>query len=124
MSRIVVMDRELHEPLTIVKWPGWALKLGREGHPVMFSVPRDLPTPGNMPKIPTRLEIEHVVMTLESVRNSQGRLLFEFAYAYNPETALLLQAAFLPGQESEVQRREKSAHARGLLQGLDWAFDR
>ena len=44
-----------------------------------------------------------------------GEVLFWYAYADNPETALLLRAAFLPGQVSEVQKREALAALKGAL---------
>ncbi len=39
--------------------------------------------------------------------------LFLYGYALEPELALLLRAAFLPGQVGEVQRREKAAYFKG-----------
>jgi hypothetical protein len=71
-------------------------------------------------------EIVTVTLTFECVcrggghRNghySEPEILFWYAYADDPETALLLRAAYLPGQVGDVQRREKVAYINGLLTG-------
>ena len=135
--RVTVMDRELHEPLTIVDVPISLIPQRIEGfgesvpRRIYFDVPvrevfyetkiRDAPTG------PTRMMSRHTYIELEEVRRTTGRnpnggwhseLLFWYAYAGDPELALLLRAAFLPGQVGELQMRETEARVTGIFEGI------
>lgn len=137
--RVVVMDRELHEPLTILNIPSWLSPDPREnrngqfmGKTVYFHVPVDIVPfyKTDFVAAPEKLMSRHTSITLEPVMrttgtsptNRQQEIIFWYAYADQPELALLLRAAFLPGQESEMQMREKESEARGVLRGFGLAL--
>lgn len=130
--RVTVMDRELHEPLTIVDVPFSLIPKGDGILPrrIYFDVPERVPfyeTKIRDQPHPTRMMSRHTYIELEEVRRTTGRrpsggwdseLLFWYAYAGDPELALLLRAAFLPGQVSELQMRETEARVSGLFEGI------
>ena len=128
MPRVIVFDRELHEPLTIVNLPMALFELGKAGQPIALEPQEDDVRIMSRTQ-PTQRRKRVVYLTLEPVvRHVRARPhlqafgvrhetedLFWFAYASNPETALLLRAAFLPGQLGEVRRREQVAWIKGAL---------
>lgn len=136
--RIVVFDRELHEPLTIVNIPAGLMPRPDASSSfmprvIMFEV--EDPEIGYRTPIvpmdrPTRLITRRTTITLEPVcrtvgtnpGNHRSELLFWYAYADDPELALLLRAAFLPGQVGEMQMRQKEAEAKGILRGFGIAM--
>lgn len=133
--RVTVMDRELHEPLTIinvpnsmvpdpVRNPGGGGFLPRR---INFMLEPRLPfyqTP--IIDEPPKLECYHTSITLEPVEritgtsptNQRREIIFWYAYADDPELALRLRAAFLPGQVSEMQMREQEAQIEGMFRGV------
>lgn len=131
--RVIVFDRELHEPLTVVEVPAWLAEQAKDGHPIRLLPPQPFDPSAMFRDEPTEAVCEQIVtLTFERVSRSvrasprlqaagvkyESEILFWYAYADDPETALLLRAAFLPGQVGEVQRREKRAYVMGLL-GVD-----
>ena len=119
--RIIVFDEELHEPLTIVEIPHDLARMGMDGVPVRLLAPMDFDSGWAPPTSPFLTE-KVVQLRFERVcRGNARNVLFWFAYADDPETALLLRAAFLPGQAGEVQRRQRHAWLEGAL---SMAFDR
>lgn len=117
MTRIVVLDEELHEGLTVVEIPASFMRAVEAGHHppyIRMAVPTELafrdPDPGR--PLPPNI----VTLRLEPVwKNGRRSPLFWYAYADDPELVLKLRAAFLPGQLSEVQRREQEAFWRGAF---------
>lgn len=136
--RVVVMDRELHEPLTILNIPSWLSPDPREnrmgefmGKTIHFHVPEKIePFYRTDAVAPEKLMSRHTSITLEPVMRTTGtsptnmrqEIIFWYAYADQPELALLLRAAFLPGQVGEVQMRQKESEARGVLKGFGLAL--
>jgi hypothetical protein len=122
MTRIVVMDEELHESITVVDIPASFIRAVESGsHPpfIHLAITRSIslhnglddPT-APMPRSDVRLRLEAVM------RGRDPRPIFWYAYADDPTLALELRAAFMPGQISEVRRREKEAYWRGAFAGL------
>jgi len=136
--RVVVMDRELHEPLTILNIPSWLSPDPREnrngqfmGKTIFFHVPEKIDIFYRTDAVaPEKLMSRHTSITLEPVMrhtgtsptNMKSEIIFWYAYADQPELALLLRAAFLPGQVGEVQMRQKESEARGVLKGFGLAL--
>lgn len=134
MPRIVVMDEELHELLTVVDIPSALMPTGRTGQfladRIRFLAPEPVPfyTTPAVPMGPTRMEGRVVTLKLEPVyrfnhQTQSKETIFYYAYADNPELALLLRAAFLPGQVGEMQMREAEARIRGMWEGVGIGFD-
>lgn len=123
--RVIVFDRELHEPLTVVEVPAWLATEAKRGMPVRLLPPQKFdPRVMLSDEPPEAITMQAVTLTFERVCRGGGarnghytepETLFWYAYADDPETALLLRAAFLPGQAGEVQRREKAAYVMGLF---------
>lgn len=118
--RVIVFDRELHEALTIVEVPMSLAREAMEGRRIYLATEPWLMSPrvyeAQQPPEPEPFKI--VALSFEPVyRGASKELLFWFAYADNPELVLLLRAAFLPGQVSEVQQRERRAYVEGLFVG-------
>lgn len=120
--RVIIFDRELHEPLTIVEVPHKLAEEAKSGRPIHLMPP---PPPFRLTakpeKEPEFFDIKIVTLTFERVMRGDSRTgtetLFWYAYANDPETALLLRATFLPGQLGEVRRREKEAYVKGIFRG-------
>lgn len=119
MTRIVVLDQELHEALPVVDVPASFMRDLRSGAYRRWHVPIWPQIAVHIGPVSERAEaIEMKIVTLrfESVcRGSRGEHLFWYAYADDPELALQMRAAFLPGQLGEVQRREREAYFRGMF---------
>lgn len=137
--RLVVMDRELHEPLTIINVPNYLIPDpvrnpgmgGFVGHTINFMVePREIGYRTPIVDAPPKLEAYHTSITLEPVMRTTGtsptnyrsEIIFWYAYANDPVMALRLRAAFLPGQVGEMQMRQREAEARGILRGFGLAL--
>lgn len=123
MTRIVVMDEELHESITVVDIPGSFIRDVESGKVPPWIVM--LPPPGpvkltySAEEIAQPMPFRQVRLRLERVmRGRDPKPLFWYAYADDPVLALELRAAFLPGQLGEVQRREREAYWRGAFAGL------
>lgn len=123
--RIVLFDRELHEALTVIDVPTTFIRAveARERAPyICLHAPRfvDLASCWREVETLTMAEIRVVRISLEPVMRGRGREIspiFWYGYPDDPELALELRAAFLPGQLGEVQRREKDAFWRGAFAG-------
>lgn len=113
--RVIVFDRELHEPLTVANLPMWLFEMGKTGNPIALAPQRPLKSS----PYPIANEIEDVevcLLRLQRVRHGHSdNVLFWYAYAEDPELALLLRCAYLPGQIGDVQRRERAAFFKGVL---------
>lgn len=123
--RVIVFDRELHEPLTVVEIPQWLADQAKAGRPIRLAPRQEVRVDWSAsPSAVEDFTIQTVTLTFERVQRGGGyrdgdytklETLFWYAYADDPETALLLRAAFLPGQVGEMQRREKKAYVMGLF---------
>lgn len=124
--RVIVFDRELHEPLTVVSVPQWLADMAKSGQPIRLAPPPPPLDVRSYAEVAVLEDLRVTVVTLTFERVVRGRggdeVLFWYAYADDPETALLLRSAFLPGQEGEVQRREKAAYVKGVFNGAGIEF--
>lgn len=134
MTRVIVMDREDHEPLTIVEISAsWFRAIQNGTHPkhIRLLIEEPLTPSPSYAEAMMNDEFQHlrtVMLSFERVSRATGgrrldggyesEIIFWYAYADNPELALLLRAAFLPGQQGEVRRREKAAYLNGIFDVL------
>ena len=115
--RVILFDPESYEPLTVVEIPAWLMK------DVELGVRRvRLPVPMNMREWFTKSDIMNPVsmsvvdLDMEPVRKGNS-IIYWMGLPTDPELALLLRAAFLPGQQTELQRREATAFIEGVFAG-------
>lgn len=119
--RIVLYDREDFEPITILELPPWRNYKMPDGHMIRVAV---------MPEVslaPHRgaPEFEPLkIVNIQFERIVRREVTHWLAVTGDTESALLLRAAFLPGQQATVQRREQEAFAKGFYKGLSIALDR
>jgi hypothetical protein len=121
--KIVIMDEELHEPLTVVEIPHWLAEMAKKGTPIRLSPPTKMDYSVAVHAADQYSVVSCVTLRFERVcrtnpRTRLAEILFWYAYADDPETALLLRAAYLPGQVGDVQRRESEAFFRGIFAGM------
>jgi len=110
--RVVLYDDGTMEPITVLHLPSWFTTRLAEGERML--VPMVLPLKevrdgdpiGPIPKTSVTIWFERFV------RKGQQHW---FAFTAEGEDALLCRTVFLPGQQREVQSREKVAFMRGLL---------
>lgn len=100
------------EPITVLELPAEAMRyLRKEGavnlqviEPLSFGIHLDPSTP---------VTLKYVRIVAEPLRRREHETLMLFTA--DEESALLLKAAFLPGQHSAVRERERRAFAKGVL---------
>lgn len=104
------------EPITVLELPALAREILEEQGRVTLHVPEPpawLPEGGPVSAyVPPRT----VRIRAELLRRGARRHLMLFTE--DDEAALLLRAAFLPGQRRELQSRERDAFAAGVLRAL------
>ena len=108
------------EPITVISITQWAIDyLERYGsvrlpvyQPLTSMLHSDVP-PASAAQPRT------VTLRLENLRFRSGGAPKPFLITEDEESALLLKAAFLPGQIGEVQNREQAMFTRGFLQALE-----
>lgn len=113
------------EPITIVDLPGFAFDMLRgRGQVVMnvmdpvckWFVGTPIDSSDESARHFARLEVKRVRITAEPlVRRGQRSLML---FTEDDENALLLKAAFLPGQEYALQERASKEFARGFMAAL------
>lgn len=120
--RIIVMDEDMSEPLTVVEVPQSLMNRVETGmRYICIPVPVTMQAWfTNLDKIPnvTDPAISVVKLRMEPIctsRNGERQVLFWTAIPDNPTLALLLRAAFLPGQMTELRRREAQAWFQGAM---------
>lgn len=114
-----VLYAEDMEPITVLEVSRWALKMLMEQGYVRFLVPPPLPglheyadLPENAP-VPFKT-IETCTIRAEwLVRRGERHMML---FTRDEEGAMLLKAAFLPGQRSTLQEAEKTAFAKGFIE--------
>ena len=112
--RVVLYDTGL-EPITVLNLPAWATERLKAGEYIRFAVPPMIPATYYVPA-PCYEILRIVTIWFEPlVRNGIHAWM---AFTKEAEDALLLKSVFLPGQQSEVQRRERDAFYSGLLAEL------
>lgn len=121
--RVVVMDEDMREPITVVEIP--ARLIGecerRERRIITLAAPMQMDAWFTMldqvPNVPEQATISHVHLRMEPIYKGSD-VLYWVAVPEDPALALLLRAAFLPGQLNELQRREKQAWFQGAIAAL------
>ena len=119
--RVVVMDEDMREPLTVVEIPMHLMRKVEEG---MRCIRLPVPTTfdawftmlDKVPKV-TDVAIRIVELRMEPIMKGHD-VLYWNAIPNDTTLALLLRAAFLPGQMTELRRREAQAWFQGAVAGL------
>jgi hypothetical protein len=121
--RVIVMDKDMSEPLTVIELPiEWIKEAERGRRDWRLPVPENLNSWAynldSIPEIFSTLKV--LTIRLEPIRTSfNGSVCTSFwvAVAQDDALALLLRAAFLPGQATEMHRREAMAFFNGVFSG-------
>jgi hypothetical protein len=103
------------EPITVVDIPMWAWKWLAQGKCICLDVPEP-PRFADCIFPPVCFQPKSVVIFGELIRRREDETLMLFTA--DEENALLLRAAFLPGQLGAVRNKERSAFAAGFLKAL------
>ena len=117
--RIVLYDQDDFEPLTILEVPHWRAYNMPEGQPIRIAVMPEISLaplangPGYEPMQIVTIRFEQVI---------RNKVTHWLAVTGDTESALLLRAAFLPGQRSALQKRERKAFTNGFFKGLSVAL--
>lgn len=119
--RIVVMDEDMREPITVVEIPMSLMRQVQEGvREVRMSVPTSMEAWFTMAdKIPNveMATVRIVSLRMEPIYRGYD-ILHWVAVPNDPTLALLLRAAFLPGQVTELRRREAQAWFQGAFSAI------
>ena len=119
--RIVVMDEDMREPITVVEIPMSLMRQVQDGmREIRMPVPTTMEAWFTMAdKIPNVQMATVRVVGLRMEPIYRGRdVLHWVAVPNDPELALLLRAAFLPSQVTELRRREAQAWFQGAVTAL------
>lgn len=115
-----VLYTEDFEPITVIELEPWAWDFLREHRSVRLAVHRPVdayvnPDEENVPRYDMSSWIVHITAEV-LVREKHTTLML---FTRDEEAALLLKSELLPGQHRDIQDREKSAFAKGLLFALN-----
>lgn len=114
--RVVLYAHDM-EPITILELSPWAYKFIQERGQVMLPVfrPIELSYRAQTDLAPERFY--QVQITSEKMhRNGETHLIL---FTHNEENAMLLKAAFLPGQQWALKEIKREEFAKGFLTALD-----
>src|SRR6185295_2054199 len=105
------------EPITILELSSWAIDYLEKRGDVVLPVIKPVSCRFIPPEEHFELEpIQQVRISAERLhRNGQVHMML---FTHNEEPAMLLKAAFLPGQLSTLRDREREAMAKGFLQAF------
>lgn len=103
------------EPITVLELPADAVRYLRKGGAVSLAVMEPISFDFDFDPS-TRVTMRQVRIVAEPWRRREHETLVLFTA--DEESALLLKAAFLPGQHSAVHEREKRAFAHGVLAAI------
>lgn len=126
--RVVVHDQETYEPLTVIEVPirfMREIEEGRRDRRLRFPAHPPLSVTIDPPITPLSAHAGYVVdLKFEPIYRGSSYRDGERPFMWvcstdDPETALLLRAVFLPGQNREVQRREEAAFLGGLMRAFN-----
>ena len=111
------------EPITVLQLQPWAVEYLQRHRSVRLAVTPPLPDFPVEP-LPTDMTcvVRTVTITADWLFKDGHRTMMLFTR--DEESALLLRAAFLPGQTRELREREAEAFSRGFLYALDRLGDR
>lgn len=105
-------------PITVVDIHPDLIRMMQRGDYVKLqTAPPMAMTPPNEPiNFQAYVRIEHVSLYMEPLMRNERRSWL--CFTRDEESALILQAAFLPGQLGEVRRREEASYWEGMFQGF------
>lgn len=117
------MDKDQAEPLTVVEIPSGLMREVEKGRRyISMPVPTDFLAwfthLDEVPNVPEQCSIRVVHLRMEPIQQYKDgvrSVLHWQAVPEEEELALLLRAAFLPGQTNELRRRESQARFQGML---------
>ncbi|MFL5063479.1 MAG: hypothetical protein ACJ8FU_08635 [Xanthobacteraceae bacterium] len=118
--RAVIYDAEGYEPLTVIDVPQRFMReIERNERPpvLRFAVPR----PYVRPFVPERLDplafMNVVTVRFEPIYKGKRRFMW-LCTTEDAESALLLRAVFLPGQQGEVNHQLEEAFLKGMFAAM------
>lgn len=119
--RVVIMDEDMREPITVVELPANLMREVEQRRLKHIVVPVPLTFSSWFSRLPAIPEcstaINKVCLRIEPIHNGRD-VLYWVAVPDDPELALLLRAAFLPGQRTELRRRETQAWFHGAVAAI------
>jgi hypothetical protein len=121
--RVVVMDEDMREPITVVEIPFHLMREieQRTRRDIVLAAPMRMEEwftlADQIPNVQESTVLRHVRLRMEPIYKGHD-VLYWVAVPDNPELALLLRAAFLPGQATELRRREAQAWFHGAVAAL------
>ena len=116
--RVVLYTHDV-EPITILELSAWAYEFLRKHRTVRLPVvqaPRMCVLNAGSPPPDSEHSLCLVEITAETLRrNGETHMML---FTHHEEQALLLKAAFLPGQRHQLREQERKAFAEGFLYAL------
>lgn len=121
--RIVLFDYDTFEPITVCNILDWDALGIPEGSPINVPIMPHTRPISNEKYVPSfdhrinfiTIRFERFYRRFDDYRPS---IRTWFAFTNDPQQALLLKAAFLPGQRWETQEISREAFANGFINGL------
>lgn len=111
------------EPITVIQIEPWAYQfLIKTGNVRLAVHPRQIAMFD--PQATPVMEMNKYIVNITAERIRRGPHEALMLFTNDEEAALLLKAAFLPGQYFEVQERESDSFAKGLLHAINSLGDR
>jgi hypothetical protein len=113
--RVVLYAHDM-EPITILELSSWACDYLQERSEVMLPVMRPITSHVYDPTLPLEARFWRVHITAEKLhRNGEAHTML---FTHNEEEALLLKAAFLPGQQWALKDIRREEFAKGFMDAL------
>jgi hypothetical protein len=104
------------EPITVLELTPWAADFLAKRGEVRLAIQRPVAVHVMPPIEPPDFRSWQVLLTAEwFVRRGERHM---FVFTSDEENAMLLRAAFLPGQRGELRERENAAMAQGFLKAF------
>ena len=103
-------------PITVLDVPPEYHRYLQENRQLILAIRPDFVFTDCEDRVQGRIAIRTVTITAEWLHRRGERHLMLFTH--DEESALLLEAAFLPGQTREVREREQKAFAAGFFKAL------
>ena len=106
-------------PITVVDIHSDLIRMMQSGRPIMLQAhePLKFVAPNEPVDWTRKIELKRVMLYMEPLYRKGGHRSW-LCFTKDEESALILQAAFLPGQLSEVRRREEASYWEGMFQGF------
>lgn len=103
-------------PITVVDIHSDLIRQMQSGRPIKLEVPSPSRVVSPREPVTRILNIKCVILYMEPLQRNGRRSWL--CFTKDEESALILRAAFLPGQLSEVRRREEANYWMGVFQGF------